>query len=227
MKRKLMRGYILLALVCAIYSIALVPFPKDAVWGTVLVYSVMAVLVQGYVLHVIFRTKALIKDRIYDFPTLRISVLYLVVQLAVSLVLLGFAHKIPYYAVLLVETVIVAIAAAGFYGAQAARAEIDRQDGQMHDQLAWMRAVQARVEVWQSRCGEGEIGQVLQKLSEEIRYSNPVSSDISEEVEEEIEGLLREAEAAALEEDVEAVRQWCGQITDLLRERDRIRKYGG
>lgn len=227
MKRKLMRGYILLALVCAIYGIAMVPFPKDAVWGTVLVYSVMAVAAQGYTLYVMFRTEALIKDRIYDYPMLRISVIYLIVQLTVSLVLLGFAQKIPYYAVLLVETVIVAGAVAGFYGAKSARTEIDRQDGQMQEQLAWMRAIQSRVEVLYSQCREGEIGQIIQKLLEEIRYSNPVSSDVSKEMEEEIACLLQEAEAAVMEENVEAARQWCGQITDLLRERDRIRKYGG
>lgn len=227
MKRKLMRGYILLALVCAIYGIAMTPFPKDAVWSTVLVYSMIAVLAQGYTLHAMFRTKALIKERIYDYPMLRISVLYLIVQLAGSLVLLGIARKIPYYAVLLVETLILAVAVAGFYAAKAVRAEIDRQDGQVQDQLAWMRKIQSRVEILHSRCGKGEIGQIVQKLSEEIRYSSPVSCDAVKEMEEEIEVLLHEAETAALEDDVENTRQWCGQIADLLRERDRLGKYGG
>lgn len=227
MKRKLMQGYILLALVCVIYGIAVVPFPKNAVWGTVLVYSVMAVLAQGYTLHIMFRKAALIKDRIYDFPMLRVSVLYLIVQLAVSLALMGFAHKIPYYAVLLVETVIVAVAAAGFYAAEAARKEIERQDGQTQAELAWVRQIQSRVALLGSRCGDGEIRQSVQNLSEEIRYSNPVSKDVTKEMEEEIESLLQEAEAAALEEDVENTRLWCEQIIDLLRERDRISKYGG
>lgn len=227
MKRKLMRGYILLALVCVIYGIAMVPFPKNAVWGTVLVYSVVAVLAQGYTLHVMFRETALIKDRVYDFPMLRISVLYLIVQFAVSLALMGLAHKIPYYAVLLTETVILAAAVTGFYAVGAARKEIDRQDGQTQDDLAWMKQIQSRVILLGSRCGDGEIRQIVQKLSEEIRYSNPVSNDVTKEMEEEIESLLQEAEAAVLEEDVENTRLWCHQITDLLRERDRIRKYGG
>ena len=224
MGKKLLKGYILIILVFIIYVVAAIPFPKTDVFWAAFAFSLAAFLAQAYTLHTIMKSQTAIKDRIYDFPLIRISVLYLSVQLLVSLLLMGFSSKVPVFAAVLIEMVILAAAVMGFFAVGAVQKEIIRQDIQLKKKLAGMEELRTRVQLLISRCGEGQIRELLQKLAEEVRYSNPVSEGNSEEIEEEIAVLFGEVEAAALNGDVENTEELCVQMKELLRERDRICK---
>lgn len=211
-------------LVFIIYVVAAIPFPKTDVFWAAFAFSLAVFLAQVYTMHAIMKSQASIKDRIYDFPLIRISALYLAVQLLASLLLMGFSAKIPIFAAVLVEMVILAAAAVGFFAVGAVKKEIISQDIQLKKKLASMEELQSRVHLLISRCGEGQIRELLQKLAEEIRYSNPVSGEDSEEIEEEIAVLFGEVEEAALDGDLENTAELCDQIKGLLKERDRICK---
>lgn len=114
----------------------------------------------------------------------------------------------------------------GSFAIDSARTEAVRQDRQLREELAKMKELQVQADRLISQCGEGQIREMLGKLAEEIRYSNPVSGEASEEIEEEISVLLTEIETVALDEDVDNVAELCDRMTGLLRERDRICKNG-
>ena len=227
MRKKLLRGYILLAFLFIIYGASVMPFPKTAVFWIAFAYSVLAILAQGYTLYAMLTVQTPIKDRIYEYPQLRISGLYLAVQLLASLLLMGFSAKIPIFAAILVETVILAVAVTGFYAVGVAWTEAVRQDELLQEKLAKRKEWQTRMNLLISRCSDGQTGEQLQKLAEEIRYSNQESKAATQELEEEIDVLFTEMEAAALEDDAENTAEWCRRIIGLLRERDRVSKYEG
>lgn len=224
MRKKLTRGYILIAFVLIIYITAVTPFPKTVVFGIALVFSLPAFGAQIYTLHAIMKKQALIKDRLYDFPAIRVSALYLAVQLCASLLLMEFGEEIPVFMAVIIEMVILAGAVMGLYAIGSARTEAVRQDVQLKKELEKMKELQAQVNLLLAQCREGQTRDILGKLSEEIRYSNPLSGEASEEIEEELFVLLTEIETAALDEDVENVAQLYERMTGLLRERDRICK---
>lgn len=91
--------------------------------------------------------------------------------------------------------------------------------------LTKMKELCTRISRLISQCGEERIKETLRKLEEEVRYSNPVSRDVSEEIDEEIIVLFTEIESTALDEDVENTIELCERMKGLLRERDRICKY--
>lgn len=223
---KYLRGYILIAFVFLIYNIATIPFAKNIVFLIAYFFSVTAILMQVYMLHEMAKSQVLIKDRVYDFPMFRISVLYLIVQITASLLLMGFSAKIPVFAAVLIEMVILAVAVMGFCAVSASRTEALRQDAQLEEKLIKMKELQARINLLISQCEEAQIQEILRKLAEEIHYSNPISKEITEEIEEEISVLFTETEAAALDGDTDNTSGLCERITGLLRERDRICKYG-
>lgn len=227
MRKKYLRGYILLLLVFLIYQIAVVPFAKNIVFWIVYFFSIFAIAMQAFMLHEIIKSQALIKDRIYDFPMFRISILYLIVQVTTGLVLMGLSDKIPVFAAALTETVILAVAVMGFYAAKAAQTEAVRQEAQQHREFAQMEELRTRVNLLVGQCEDGEIGEILHKLEEEIHYSNPLSKESTSKIEEEITALFSEIEATALDADTETVSSLCKRMTGLLRERDRICKHGG
>lgn len=225
-RKKYLRGYILIAFIFFIFNIATVPFAKNIVFWIVYFFSAIAILMQIYTLHEILKSEALIKDRVYDFPMFRISALYLIIQITAGLIMMGFSARIPVFAAALAEAVILAVAVMGFFAAESARAEAIRQDVQLKEELIKMRELQLRIDSLISQCEEAQIQEILHKLAEEVRYSNPLSKEIAEEIEEEISVLFTEIEAAALAEDEENTLSLCDRMTGLLRERDRICKYG-
>ncbi len=226
MRKKYLRGYILLLLVFLTYQIAVVPFARNTVFWIVYFFSVFAIAAQAFMLHEIVKSQALIKDRIYDFPMFRISILYLIVQVAASLVLMGLSDKVPVFAATLTEVVVLAVAVMGFYAARAAQTEAVRQDAQQHRELARMEELRTRVNLLIGQCEDEKTGEILHKLEEEIHYSNPLSKESTSKIEEEITVLFSEIEVTALDADTETVSSLCKRMTELLRERDRICKHG-
>lgn len=225
-RKKCLRGYILIAFIFLIFNIATVPFSKNIVFWIAYFFSVIAILMQVNTLHEMMKSRALIKDRTYDFPVLRISVLYLALQITAGLLLMGFSTKIPVFAAALIEVVILAAAVMGLFAARSMRTEALRQDDRLEEELIKMKELQSRVDLLTSQCEETQIREILHKLAEEVRYSNPLSRVITEEIEEEISVLFTEIEAAALDGDVKNAFGLCERMTGLLRERDRICKYG-
>ncbi len=226
MRKKYLRGYILLLLVFLLYHIAIVPFAKNIVFWIVYFFSVFAIAMQAFTLHELMKSQALIKDRIYDFPMFRISILYFIVQLTTGLVLMGLSDKVPVFAAALAETVLLALAVIGFYAVKAAQAEAVRQDAQQYREFAQMEELRTRVNLLIGQCEDGKAREILHKLEEEIHYSNPLSKESTREIEEEITVLFSEIEATALDADTETVSSLCKRMTGLLRERDRICKHG-
>ena len=226
MNKKPIRGYILIAFVFIIYGVATIPFPKTVVFWIAFFFSVLSVLVQVYTVNIVMKNQALIKDRVYDFPMIRVSTLYLIIQLSASLLIMGFSAKIPVFGVVLIEMIILATAVVGFFAVEAVRKEVIRQDAQMEKELLKMKELQERINLLISQCGEGQIKEILQKLAEELRYSNPISKNTSEDIEDEIIALFTDIESAALDEDMENIVGMCDRMKGLLRERDRICKYG-
>lgn len=225
MNKKRLYGYILLTLVFLIYVAAAMPFHKTAIWGIAFAFSLAAFFLQLYTIHVFIKRQARIKDRFYDFPLLRVSVSYLIIQIGVSLLIMYFSAKVPIFVVVLVEVILLAVTVVGIFAVQAARGEVIRQDIQLKKELVKMEELQKRINRLSVQCDEGQMREMLQKLGDEVKYSNPVSNVTSEEIEEEITVLFSEIEERVLDDDFENAEALCDRMRGLLRERDIICKH--
>lgn len=222
MRKESLRGYILLAFVFVIYLAATIPFPKTSVFWIAFSFSLFAIFSQLYTIRVLKNGKTRIKDKFYEFPLLRISLLYLIIQIGVSILLMLFSEKVPVFAAVLIEVILMALAAVGCFAVEAAGREVVRQEREIKRDLAIMEELQERIRRLIAQCDEGKMKEILQRLAEEIRYSNPVSNDISKEIEEEITVLFSEIEARILDDDFETAEALCDRMKGFLRERDRI-----
>lgn len=222
MKKESLRGYILLAFVFVIYLVATIPFPKTVVFWIAFSFSLLAILSQLYTIRVLKNGKARIKDKFYEFPLLRISVLYLIIQIGVSILLMLFSEVVPVFAAVLAEVILMALAAVGCFAVEAAGREVIRQETEIKRELAKMEELQEQIRRLIAQCDEGKRKEILQRLAEEVRYSNPVSNDSSEDIEEEITVLFSEIEERILDDDLENAEALCDRMRGLLRERDRI-----
>lgn len=220
MDKKRRYGYILLVLTFAIYVTAAMPFPKTILWGIAFVFS-MAAFFYGFAAVYFFRKEQESGgDWIYGFPFLRVGVLYLIVQIVVSLFFMAWQKKVSIFAVVLVELILLAAAAAGHFAVRTAGKEIIRQDRQLGEKLALMEELLGRIDRLITQCEDERIRESLQKLRDDVKYCTPVSGDRLDEIEGEIVELFSEIEGMTLAGDSENTDILCGRMRGLLQERE-------
>ena len=120
----------------------------------------------------------------------------------------------------LVYAIALGAAVIGLISADAVREEIQRQDNKLKKDVSFMRNLQSKVNQMATQCAAPE----LRQFAEDIRYSDPVSSDALTDIEQELAAAVEELQAAVVDGDSESVAQLCRKASATLAERNRLCK---
>ena len=117
MKKNAMRGYIILAILLAVFCVVAfaVPFARTTVFWLGFGFGIFALLFQLY----IFKTAEANSDarsRFYGFPIVRVGVYYLVSQLVISIIEMALAKVLPTWVPLIINILLAALAVIGCSG---------------------------------------------------------------------------------------------------------------
>lgn len=216
------RGAVCLGVLLALYLLLafLIPFVKTAVFWFSFAFTLIAFGVTAYALYTAFLKKPDARSRFYGFPIARIGVLYGGVQLAVGLLFMALGKWIPAWLAVLVYAVLLGAAVIGLVSADAVVEEIHVQDKKLKKNVAFMRALQSQVNQMASQCSLPE----MKQFSEDVRYSDPVSSDALAEIERDLSAAVEELQAAIVDGDNGAALQLVKKADNLLKERNRLCK---
>lgn len=222
------RSYIVLAILFAVIQVIVfaIPFDRKAAFWIGYVFAMVAILVQVYVLYTSFGQGGDAKSKFYGFPIAKIGVIYLMAQLVVSLIEMALAFVLPGWIAVIVNVILLAIAAIGCIAAEGMRDEIVRQDDTLKKEVGNMRALQSMAASLVGLCQDEETKKILQDLSDEFKYSDPVSSEQTADQETELKFLVNEIQRALVDGDLEAAKSFCTRTKVSLAERNRICKLG-
>ena len=134
---------------------------------------------------------------------------------AISLILMVF---------ILVFLIIIGVVALGTIAADVTRDEIERQDVQIKRDVSNMRELQSLGRSLTAQCDDAVTKEELQKLSDALRFSDPVSSEATAASEAELKRLLTELQTALFDGDTSGATGLCKQAQIVLAERNRICK---
>lgn len=218
------RGYIILAVIFVIWcAIAFAPpFHKTAVFWLAYLFGVISIAFQIYVFKISFEKGEDAKSRFYGFPMAKIGIVYLGVQLILSLIeLLCSAFLLGWIAFLL-NIILLAAAFVGCIAAETMRDEIEKQDVSLKKDVSNMRNLQSLSASIASQCSIAELKGDISKVAEEFKYSDPVTSDQTKEIEEDLKQQMNEIQNAILEGDAEGAKTLCAKILAGLAERNRV-----
>lgn len=160
------------------------------------------------------------KSRFYGFPIARIGVIYGAAQLVCGLAFMALGKWVPVWAAVLVYALGLGAAAIGLIAADTVAEEIQAQDVRLKVNVSFMRDLQSKVNRMAAQCDLAE----LRQLSEDIRYSDPVSSDALAEIERDLAAAVDDLQAAVVDGDWQAARTLCRNTSALLTERNRLCK---
>ncbi len=218
------RGLIILAVIFVVFSVIafVIPTPKNATFWIGFVAGVIAIAFQIYIFKISFGKGDDVKSRFYGFPIARVGVIYLVIQLILSIAEVSLSMFIPYWIVLIVDVLPLAFAIIGSVTADMMRDEIARQDVELKKNVENIRELQSLSASISTQCEIDGLKDELSSLAEEFRFSDPVSSDKTEELELTLKNQLNDLQNAVIDGDEDSARTLIKKVFANLKERNRI-----
>lgn len=226
MKKDTMRGALGLAVLLILYILVvfLIPFVHTAAFWVSFVFTLLAFAVVTAALYIAFVKKPDAKSKFYGFPIARIGVIYGAVQLVLGLLFMALSLWVPVWVVVLACAIVLGAAVIGLISADAVVEEIHVQDEKLKKDVSLMRGLQSKLNQMASQCDNPDAAAAVKRFAEELRYSDPVSSDALAEAEADLAAAVDDLQSAVVDGDSSAVKQLCSRASNLLTERNRLCK---
>lgn len=226
MNKNAIRWWVVLGVVLVVYNVLAfaLPFPKTAVFAVSYLFTMIAILAQIYVIRTAFYRGEGVKSKFYGFPIAKLGVIYLAVQLIAGLVFMALGLIVPVWLPLALYVVLLGVAAAGFVAADAARDEVVRQEVKLEKDVSRMREFQAKGRALVTLNQIPEAARPLEKLAEDLRFSDPVSSEALTEIEDQLAECLAQLQEAVSAQKTEQILSVCREAERILAERNQLCK---
>lgn len=171
MKHK--NGYIGLAVLAILISVIAfaVPTEKTASLWTAYIFTLVAILGQIYVWK-----QGNQKSKFLGLSTLYVGSIYLVAQIVVFAIFKA-VPTFPTWSAVVICCVILGIAIISILSVQSAQTEIERVENKANTKVSYIRNMQTEVEMLAEIETNPEVKEKLKELAEKIRFSDPVSSE--------------------------------------------------
>ena len=211
-----------------IYLIAfvIIPFPKNAAsWITFVFTLVSFVLSLGVTLYVFGKDDEM-TSKFYGFPIFKIAYMYPLVQFAVGLIICIVAAfvAVPYWIALILSLIILGASAIGVIATDNARDIVEQTEAESERVTKATKMFNLNIASVLDLCTEPSVKKELEKLAESFRFSDPVSSDATEDIEntimESLENLKLGISSSSADENIAKITE----LKNLLAERNRICK---
>jgi hypothetical protein len=191
MKKQLYPVLIIVIVLAAFHLIAFaLPFAKTAVFWLAYVMTVIAILAQAGIYVFAFKKANTLKSKIYGFPIAKVGIIFLIVILALSCVFIILSVIVPIWIEIIVYVLVCAACGAGLIATDTAREAIESIDKKQRETTSFIRTLRAELTVLAGRAADDGVKAALSSLAEKARYSDPVSSAATEEIETQLQYLL-------------------------------------
>lgn len=211
-----------------IYLIAfvIIPFPKNAASWISFVFTLVSFVLSLGVSLYIFGKDDEMTSKFYGFPIFKIAYMYPLVQFAVGLLICIIAAfvAVPYWVALILSLIILGVSAIGVIATDNARDIVEENEAEIERVTKATKLFNLNVSSVLDLCTEPSVKKELEKLAESFRFSDPVSSDATEDIEsnimEKLENLKLGISSSSADENIAKI----AELKNLLAERNRICK---
>ena len=184
----------ILAAINVIYYLAPIPKVTASPW-IAYGFTMFSVLFTCGVLYFSFFKSEPVKSKAYGFPVFRCAQIYMIFQVIFFAVVCLFSTTIPEWITLIVCILALIFALIGVLSAETARTIINNQE--QRDAVATSQNTYFRLDAAAilNKCTDPAVRPELEKLADDIRYSDPVSTPALNDVESYIYNQMRVLDA--------------------------------
>lgn len=208
---------IVAGIVLVLYSLIVfvVPFPKNGVFWLSYVFTLISLAAQLVFVQVAFGGGMSVRSRFYGFPIFRIGMIYLAVQVVLSLVFMIIGQWIPMWIPTLCYLVVLGMGAIGLIAADNVRDSVRLVEEKQADNTVFMRNLRRNADVLAKQYPE------LEALSEALHFADPVTTVASEPYERQLGELLAQIQTCPDEPNRVRLKN---QMLELLDQRNAVCK---
>ena len=205
---------------------ACIPFHKNMASWIEFIFTLISIAGSFAIVLLAFKNGTNPVSRVYGFPILKVGVFYLAAQLVVCVIICIVAAfvDVPAWIALLCSLLIFAVAAIGVIATDNTRDFVENLDQKTEEATKNTARFRISTAGLADRCSDPELKKALAKLSEEFRFSDPVSSESTLEMEKSIAVRVEELKAKLASGDQVEIKEIIRQISDQLAERNRVCK---
>ena len=213
------------AIIFILYNILfwVIPFPKNISSVITYIFTLAAIILSGFITDYAFKNTQTLKSKVYGFPIFRVGYIYLIAQVTFSVMvyLLNIFIKLPVWIAIVVSVIFLAMVLAGVILIDNTRDVVEEVEKKTEIQTRKMTYFRLDVAGLVDFCKDGEVKKKLAVLSEDFKYSDPVSNPELVEIEDKITKEVEELRNLIAQNDTAAMTEKIGHITILLKDRNR------
>lgn len=226
MKKDMIRWGSGLGVLLVLYILVafLIPFVHTATFWVSFIFTLIAFGVVAAAFYIAFIRNSDAKSKFYGFPIAKIGTIYGLVQLIAGIIFMALAAYVPVWVAILVYAIALGAAVIGLISAEAVAEEIHNQDAKLKKDVTLMRSLQSKLNQMAAQCDNPDAAAEVKRFAEEMRYSDPVSSEALADIEADLASAVDELQAAIVDGDSNAVKQLCRKASAVLAERNRLCK---
>lgn len=175
------RNIIPIVMVCAVVAVVfllvalLVPFDRTSTFWAAFVFGLMALAVAlAANLYVAVGSRSL-RSAFYRVSISTISIVYLMAAIIVSLIFMA-ASTLPIWPLILIQAILLALCALGLIGGNSVAGMVEGGEAATQQQTSVIRDLRMHVQALETTPQDPNARAALKKLSDELRYTDPVST---------------------------------------------------
>lgn len=200
----------------------IIPFPKSASTWTTYAFTIPAFLISFGITAYAFKAGKTLRSRLYGYPIFHIGMLYLLCQAIFSIIIsfIGCFFTLPIWLPVVFSILLLGLTLIGVIATDNTRDIIETQETAVRESIKNISYFKLDMESIADTCEDTALKKKLNALSEKLKYSDPVSEEHLESIENQIVAEIR-ALADLVNTDLAAAEEKINYVTQLLETRNR------
>lgn len=225
LNKNTIRSIIIFVIVLVIYNLIIfsIPFEHNATFKGSYAFGLIAIFSQIAVILFAASGANTLRKKVYSFPVARMGIIYLVVQLIVSVVFATaatFVEGFPSWLIYVVSAIILGVFAILVLLTDTTKDAIIKLEDEEERQTVQIKTFRINIDSIARRVNDAELLKILHKLSDTAKYSDPVSCEELYAIENEITEKIAELDTAIKTDDISQAKIIAEQIIDLFEDRN-------
>lgn len=222
MKKNSMLGGLILLICLAVFNVIafVLPSTHGGTFWCGYIFTTIALLLQILFTFIAFGKADNIKKTFFGLPVAELGITYLIIQAIWGLLCLFFT-AIPFSVSMIVSTLLLAFYSVAIIVAVIGRDYVTEVDTKIKVKTFFTKSLLVDVETLVAKTENPEIKSELVKLTDIVKYSDPMSSEALQNVEGRINDKYNTLEPAVDNSEIQTVIQICKDLNVLFIERDK------
>jgi len=214
------------SIVLIVYTIGflIIPFEKIAASWISFAFTIVAIICSMVTCNISFGTNKSLGSMIYGYPIFRIGIIYSITQfiLGILVCIISTFFAVPYWIALLIYLILLAAALIGIIITKNTRDMVEEIDQKNEVDTQTIIYFQLNIDGIIDDCEDPSIKEKLLRLSDQFKFSDPVSNDATKDIELQIEQEIQILKELIYNSDNDSVSEKVKVVSSLLAERNRI-----